>query len=118
MIVVSAEALARRHALGVGLVLGAGFLWSSAGPLVRAVERADVWQILFYKSLWMTAAVFVWLAWRYRRTLATVVRRGGRLTLLGALFLTGANVGWLLSITNTSVANTLLLQAATPMVAA
>jgi len=111
-----ADSGARRHALGVGLVLGAGLLWSSAGPLVRAIEQADVWQILFYKSLWMTAAVFAWLVWRHRLALGVLAWRGGRLTVLGALCLIGSNVGWLLSITNTSVANTLLLQAATPMV--
>ena len=36
---------------GVVLVLLAGVCWSSFGVGVRLIEVADVWQILFYRSL-------------------------------------------------------------------
>lgn len=100
------------------MVLGAGLLWSSAGSLVRAIEQAGPWQILLFKNLWMLVAIGVWLVARYRGGVVAVVRRGGAMTFVASLCLTGASAGWLFSITTTSVANTLLLQAATPMVAA
>ena len=112
------EPAPRHHALGIVLVLCAGLLWSSAGSLVRAIEQADPWQILFFKNVWMVAAIAAWLIVRYRGGVVAVARRGGAMTLIAGLCLVGANAGWLFSITSTSVANTLLLQAATPLIAA
>lgn len=108
----------RRHALGVGLVLAAGTLWSVAGPLVRAVEHADVWQILFFKSLWMVVTLTLAMAARHRGRLIAEALAGGRWTLIGGVCLGGSSTFWILSITSTTVANTLLVQAATPLIAA
>ena len=109
---------ARRHAIGVALVIAAGTLWSVAGPLVRAIEHAGVWQVLFYKSLWMVVTLGAAMIVRYRRRALGMALAGGRWTAIAGLCLAGSSTFWILSITSTTVANTLLVQAATPLVAA
>lgn len=100
------------------LVVAAGTIWSVAGPLVRAIEAADVWQILFFKSLWMTVTLGGAFLVRHRAGSMVVLRASGRWVLIGGLCIAGGSSGWILSITTTTVANTLLLQAAGPFVAA
>jgi len=107
-----------RHGFGIAMVLGAGMIWSVAGPLVRAVDTASVWPILFYKSLWMVVTLGLAMAVRHRRRLWAELIGGWRWTLAGGVCLAGSSTFWILSITNTTVANTLLVQAATPLVAA
>jgi drug/metabolite transporter (DMT)-like permease len=107
-----------RRGHGVLLVLGAGAIWSTSGPLIRAIEAADVWQILLFKMLWFHLTLTVLLAHRYRRNIARVLRADLGWTALAAVCLVVSNVGWILSVTTTTVANTLLLQAAAPLAAA
>ncbi len=107
-----------RHAFGVLLVLGAGLIWSTSGPLIRAVEAATVWQVLFYKMFWLFVMLVGLLAYRHRGAFVRVLLGNAGWTLLAAICLVVSNVGWILSVTSTSVANTLLLQAAAPLVAA
>ena len=40
----------RAYFQGMALVLLAGTVWSTAGVVVRAMEAADGWQIVFYRS--------------------------------------------------------------------
>ncbi|MSP81341.1 MAG: DMT family transporter [Alphaproteobacteria bacterium] len=118
MISESSQAAPARGTRGVVLVLGAGLIWSTSGPLIRGIEAADVWQILFFKMLWFHVALTVLLVLRYRQMVIRVLFDNIRWTTLAALCLVVSNVGWILSITTTTVANTLLLQAATPFFAA
>jgi drug/metabolite transporter (DMT)-like permease len=99
-------------------VLGAGAIWSTSGPLIRAIEGADVWQVLFFKMLWFHATLTAVLIVRHRREVWRVAAANLRWTVLAALCLVVSNVGWILSVTTTTVANTLLLQAASPLAAA
>ncbi|MBT3534354.1 MAG: EamA/RhaT family transporter, partial [Rhodospirillaceae bacterium] len=41
------------------LVLSAGVCWSTIGLGVRLIDSATVWQILFYRSIAMTALLFI-----------------------------------------------------------
>ena len=49
---------------GVVLVLLAGVCWSSFGVGVRLIEVADVWQILFYRSLALAPFLIIVIAVR------------------------------------------------------
>ena len=51
-----------RH--GVILVLLAGVCWSSMGLGIRFIETANVWQILFYRSLSLVPFLFAVIAMR------------------------------------------------------
>lgn len=51
---------------GIAVVLAAAFLWSLAGLMVRLIEGASTWQIVFYRSLFIAIALALYLTWRYR----------------------------------------------------
>ena len=46
------------YVTGVVLVLLAGVFWSSMGLGIRLMEAADVWQILFYRSIALAVFLF------------------------------------------------------------
>lgn len=106
------------YARGVVLVMLAGLAWSLGGVLVRSVEVADVWQISFWRSGTMALSGFLVVALRYRAGLARAFQSLGRSGLLAAAFIALANITFILALTLTTVANTLFILAAQPLLAA
>jgi drug/metabolite transporter (DMT)-like permease len=51
---------------GVTLVLLAGMFWSIGGIVVRMIEHANAWQIVFYRSLALAITLTVVILWRQR----------------------------------------------------
>lgn len=103
-------------ARGAALVLGAGLVWSTAGILVRAMEAATAWQIVFYRSLWLAAMVAVVLAWRHRGQAPRLVTRIGWVGLLGGAALGAGFCGYVFALTHTTIANAQFLLAVSPFV--
>jgi len=103
---------------GVFLVLCAGLCWSSIGLGIRFIEVADVWQILFYRSLALTLFLFLIIAARHKGRPFPVIRKIGLAGLIGALALVCAFAGAIFSIQTTTVANAMFLFAAAPFLAA
>ena len=103
---------------GVLLLLASGLVASCGGPLFRAIEQASAWQILFYRATGMLLVVglYAWArsGWRFRVAFGGIGWRG----LVAACFLTGAFVCYIVALTLTTVANTLFLVAAGPLVGA
>ena len=100
------------------LVIASGFANSANGLIVRSMEAADDWQIVFYRSWFLAgalAAVFM-------------VQSGGRLRaalrdlrpwmVLGSVLIAVVNTLFILSITHTTVANTMFLLSGAPFFAA
>jgi len=103
---------------GVFLVLFSGLCWSSIGLGVRFIEVADVWQILFYRSLALTPFLFLIIAARHKGRPFPVIRKTGLPGLIGALALVCAFAGAIFAIQTTTVANAMFLFAAAPFLAA
>lgn len=103
---------------GVALVLTAGACWSIMGLVVRLMEAATAWQILFYRSLSLGVFLFLVLAIRGRGHPLRVMRRAGLSSVLGALALVLAFCGSIFAIRNTTVANAMFLFASAPFMAA
>jgi len=103
---------------GVTLVLLAGVCWSIVGLVVRLMEGATGWQILFYRSLALGLFLFLVLAIRSRGRPLLAFRRAGVSSLLGGLALVAAFCGSIFAIRNTSVANAMFLFATAPFMAA
>jgi DME family drug/metabolite transporter len=103
---------------GVALVLMAGVCWSIVGLVVRLMEGATGWQILFYRSLSLGLFLFLVLAIRSRGRPLHAFRRAGVSCLLGGLALVVAFCGSIFAIRNTSVANAMFLFATAPFMAA
>ena len=72
---------------GVMLVLLAGVCWSSFGVGVRLIEAADVWQILFYRSLALAPFLIFVIAVRAGRGTVGAIRRAGWAGVVGGISL-------------------------------
>jgi drug/metabolite transporter (DMT)-like permease len=103
---------------GVLLVLLAGVFWSLAGILLRNLEAATSWQVVFYRSGSFTIMIVVVLVARYRGRVGTVVRRIGALGVFGGLAIGMGYTAIVLSILHTTVANALFIFATSPFLAA
>ncbi len=103
---------------GVALVLLAGVCWSSMGLGIRLLEEASPWQLLFYRSLSLTAFLIVFIALRNGGRVAPTFRLAGRSAALGGLALVAAFSGGVVAIVETTVANAMFLFATAPFFAA
>lgn len=100
------------------MVLFAGVCWSSMGLGIRFIEAANVWQILFYRSLALAPFLFLIIAARSGGKPFAVIRRIGLAGLVGGLALVFAFTGGIFAIQATTVANAMFLFAAAPFLAA
>ena len=106
------------HRYGIVFVFAAGFLWSTVGLGIRLIEDAVVWQILLYRSISLSAFLYIVIRLRSGESPFAQVRRVGRPAVVAGLSLVAAYAGGIYSIQNTSVANALLLFATAPFMAA
>lgn len=106
------------YARSVALVALAGLCWSMGGTLVKLVEEADAFQIVFWRSLFVLPVVLAFMAMQDAATMLGRLRAVGWNGLLGGLCLTGAFVGWVLALTMTTVANAAFVLASMPFLAA
>ncbi len=105
------------RAIGALLVAAACLCWSSGGILVRLLDLDGV-VIVFWRSVFMALAVGLGLFIAHRRRAPAMVVAVGWPGLLSGLLLSGAFIGYILSLTLTQVANTMTLMCASPLVAA
>ena len=107
-----------RYQRGIALVFLFGLAISTGGVIVRQIDDANGWQILFYRSLAAAISLLILVVARYRtqiveRTLAT--GWGG---LAYAIALGVGFACFLQALTLTNVANVSAISASTPMLAA
>ena len=119
------EALAARldstrisYFAGVILVLMAGVFWSSMGLGIRMIEQANVWQILFYRSIALSIFLFSIITLRSGYKPLRAIHSAGIAGVIGGLGLVIAFAGGIYAIQTTTVANAMLLFAAAPFLAA
>ena len=110
---------AAEHRKGIVLMLGATLCWATAGVLVRNMEVTDGWKITFWRSFFMT--VFMLLVLAYRHGSGGIWQRiramGWPGVLTGMLF-AGMMISFILALSLTTVANTLVVGSISPFVAA
>lgn len=102
------------------LVLFAGTIWSFGALLVRYMEAAQSyqWQYLFFRGMTVTIVLLIYIMTREGIAVVDNFKRTGLAELLGSCGLVAAFSGYILSITVTTVANTLFMLAAAPFIAA
>jgi drug/metabolite transporter (DMT)-like permease len=99
-------------------MVGACVLWSTAGLVVRLLEHAGSWEIAFWRSLFTALSMSVILAVTRRgEVLATIRAVGWPGIVSGAMFCTMFTC-FMLAITRTTVANTLVVNSLFPVFAA
>lgn len=103
---------------GVLLVLLAGTFWSSMGLGIRLIEQANVWQILFYRSIALASFLFCIISVRSGYRPLRAIRSAGIAGVIGGIGLVFAFAGGIYAIQSTSVANAMFLFASAPFLAA
>jgi drug/metabolite transporter (DMT)-like permease len=103
---------------GVLLVIGATFCWSTGGLIVRLVE-APALAIVFWRSIFLMLAVGGVLLIKYRPLgLWRFMLRNGKWGAVSGGLLACSFVGYVIALSETTVANTVLLMSASPIIAA
>ncbi len=92
--------------------------WSSGGYLVRQLSIVDPWEIVFWRSLFMTLFVTGVLAVLHGRGMPRAVAAAGWPGLASGAFLAGTFFFFIASLTRTTVANTNVLMSVSPFLAA
>jgi drug/metabolite transporter (DMT)-like permease len=108
----------RRYGYGVTLVVIGGFFLSTSGILLRNIETASGWQILFYRGLTFSLTLFVLLLVRYRSGIGPAFRAIGKPGLWAALVLGLGSICYIFAILLTTVANALFIIGAAPLATA
>jgi DME family drug/metabolite transporter len=106
------------YATGAGLVFLAGVVWSVQGLLIRFIQDAGPWEILFWRSAGMVPVLLIWIWFSARRQTLTQIVAVGWPGLIGGMGLVAAFSGAIYSFQTTSVANAVLLFTASPFFAA
>lgn len=106
-----------RHRRAVALMFCAGLLWSIAGVFTRHIEQAPRWETTFWRSFFCVLAMVAILAVLHRRRAAAEVMRLGRSGLASGALWAVMFTGFMLALTQTSTANTLILTSIAPLTA-
>lgn len=103
---------------GVAMVMAAGVCLSLGGLMLRHVEEADIWLVLFYRSISFFLTLLVFLTLRYRGRLREPFLAIGRGGLLVSFLLGCGSILYLLAVSLTTVANVVFIISASPLVTA
>ena len=106
------------HRKGIALMIGATLCWASAGVLVRNMEVTDGWRITFWRSSFMTAFLLVVLSFQHGPRLLQRVHAMGWPGVVSGLLFAGMMICFILALSLTTVANTLVVGSISPFVAA
>ncbi|MFQ5544461.1 MAG: DMT family transporter [Acidiferrobacterales bacterium] len=99
---------------GVLMVLCAGICLSTGGLIIRHIETADGWQIMFYRATSFVVTLLIFLAVRYRGRVVQPFKSIGVNGLLVAMFLGLGSICYLFAILLTTVANAMFIISAAP----
>ena len=106
------------HRKGIALMVGATLCWATAGILVRNMEVTDGWKITFWRSSIMTVFLLVVLSFQHGSRLLYRVHAMGWPGVVSGLLFAGMMISFILALSLTTVANTLVVGSISPFVAA
>ncbi len=112
------QTLRNLHLRGLMLSAAGIVILSPDALLLRLVGNTDIWTVIFYRTLFMGGALALGLLVHYRRRFIPAFRQIGWLGLVSAALLAASNFGFVGAITHTTVTNTLVILATTPLFSA
>jgi drug/metabolite transporter (DMT)-like permease len=107
----------RAHIFGAACTAAGAVAWSLGALLIRLVE-ADAWTLLFWRSTFIAIGAIVYIAAINRGAVWRTLRGAGWGLFLAGLLMALSMCLYVNSITRTNVANTLILLATNPFMAA
>lgn len=106
------------HRKGIALIVGACVCWASAGVLVRSMEVHDGWKITFWRSLFMSLFLLGVISFQHGRRLPERMHAMGWPGVVTGMLFALMFISFILALSTTTVANTLVLGSVSPFVAA
>jgi drug/metabolite transporter (DMT)-like permease len=106
------------HRKGIVLMVGATLCWATAGVLVRNMEVVDGWTITFWRSFFMSAFLLVVLTIQHGYRVPQRVYAMGWPGVISGLLFAWMMICFILALSLTTVANTLVVGSISPFVAA
>lgn len=106
------------YARGAILVVMAAVLWSLMGLMIRQIEIAGTWAVLFWRSVGVIPVLLAVIWWRGGGAVLPRLRAVGLPGVIGGLGLVLAFGGAIYAIQATTVANAVFLFSASPFLAA
>ena len=94
---------------GYILLLFGGFCLSWGGFIIRSFEEASIWQILFLRSFFFVLALTAFLLVTYKKNTFNIIKESGLPGLLGGFVLSFSFVAFVVSMSNTTVANVVFI---------
>ena len=94
---------------GYILLLFGGFCLSWGGFIVRSFQEANVWQILFLRSLFFIIALILFLSLTYKNKVFKVIKDSGTPGVLGGFVMSFSFVAFIIAMNNTTVANVVFI---------
>ena len=107
-----------RRLIALGLMAAGSTAISFGGLVIRNIEQADEWQLVFYRAIGMLISISIILMLRYRRHTIFRIRDIGWPGVIGSLLVAMASISFVQSITHTTVANSLFMLCAIPFISA
>ena len=108
----------RRYGFAVLLVIiGAVFL-STTGIMLRNIEQADGWQILFYRGIAFSITMFLILLFHYRSKTVSAFRAIGQRGLWAGLVLGIGSCCYVYALLLTTIANAMFIIGTAPVATA
>lgn len=107
-----------RHTIGIMLVCGAALLWSTGGLIVRSLETTDTWTTVFWRSATASLFLLAFIVWRNGRGTPARILAMGLPGIIVGLCYTSASILLIVSLSLTSVANTLVIVSSAPLLTA
>ena len=94
---------------GYILLLFGGFCLSWGGLIIRSFEDVSVWQILFLRSFFFVLALLVFLILIYKKNAFYIIQKSGFPAVVGGFFLSLSFIAFVISMTETTVANVVFI---------
>lgn len=107
-----------RRLVAIGLMAAGSIAISFGGLIVRNIEQADEWQLMFYRAMGLLFSASVLVAIRYRRHTIFRIRDIGWPGFWGACLVAVASMAFVQAVTHTTVANALFMLCAIPFISA
>ena len=108
----------QQHRRAIFLMIGATFLWSIAGVFTRHLDSAKSFEVTFWRSLFCALTLIVWFVSARGLAGATAyVRASGKPGLISGAMWAIMFTCFMIALTLTSTANTLIVNALSPLFA-
>ena len=108
----------KRYRQGVVCAILAGCSMSTVGILIRYIEAANEWQVIFYRSITLAVMLIGVMLINHRTRIGHGFAQAGMAAMAAGLFQAVAFTAFIFSITHATVANTLFLLTAAPFLTA